>query len=103
MTVFPENYELIEDIKDKDPDLAAILLDGAWLRLLPFIHDLTRYYQHTLVHELKDQVWEDSKAGKIDKAVGEYVMQLLKNADRRVLQEYNEPQDLDPDEWQVEL
>ena len=103
MTVFPENYEVIEQIKDRDPDLAAALLDGIWLKLLPYIHDLTRYYQHTLVHELKDQVWEDSQAGKIDKATVAYLVQLLQAADQRILQEYNEPQELNPDEWQLQF
>lgn len=99
MSVFPEHYELIEKVKAKDPALADHLQHNEWLRLLPYIHDWTRFYQQSLVHQLKEQMWQDRADGRADEATETYVTQLLQAAERRILSEYNEPAEPDPEGW----
>ena len=100
MSVFPEHYELIERIKAKDPKLADHLQHGEWLQLLPYIHDWTRFYQQSLVHQLKEQMWDDRNEGRIDDAAERYVTGLLQEAERRILGEFNDPVQPDPEGWQ---
>lgn len=100
MSVFPEHYELIERIKAKDPELAALLEHSVWLKLLPYIHDWTRFYQDSLIHQLKERAWEDRTAGRIDAATEDYVIQLLRAAEQRIEGEMNDPLELEPSAWQ---
>jgi len=99
MSVFPEHYELIERIKAKDPALAEHLEHAEWLQLLPYIHDWTRFYQQSLVHQLKEQMWDDRNAGRVDEATERYLTELLQNTERHILSEYNEPAEPDPEGW----
>ena len=100
MSVFPEHYELIETIEDKDPQLAAELKEGAWLRLLPYLHDWMLFSRQSLVHQLKDQVWLERDADNIDADAERFAIWLLRDAERRILEECSTPAEPDPTRWE---